>query len=223
MYLAVFVTADIVSLVLQAIGGGQAAVQAEAGNDTTKSTHISEQAKLHHFPLSHLVLDSLHLLKNADDCAVLAGILFQLATMTVFVILATDFILRVLSKNPHHRRVKKLGHPATPPTDTGTNTPAASSPPLPSSSEKAVATANSPSDLRKAQFLLTGVAFASLMIFVRGIYRSVELAQGWSGFVITHEPFFTWLDGFPMVLCYAAFAVAHPGWLLPRRRGWKSA
>ena len=42
MYLAVFISADVASLVLQAIGGGKAAVAAENGLDTTLSTHISE-------------------------------------------------------------------------------------------------------------------------------------------------------------------------------------
>lgn len=42
MYLLVFVLADIVSLVLQAIGGGQAAVAAQKGTDTKKATKISE-------------------------------------------------------------------------------------------------------------------------------------------------------------------------------------
>jgi hypothetical protein len=40
-YLAIFVTADAVCLVLQAIGGGLAAVAAEAGTDTDMPTRIS--------------------------------------------------------------------------------------------------------------------------------------------------------------------------------------
>jgi len=41
MYLAIFVTADVISLVLQAIGGGKAAVAAEGGTDTKPATRIS--------------------------------------------------------------------------------------------------------------------------------------------------------------------------------------
>lgn len=41
-YIIVFVIADIVSLVLQAIGGGGAAVQAQNYEDTDKNTRISE-------------------------------------------------------------------------------------------------------------------------------------------------------------------------------------
>lgn len=41
-YMIIFITADVVSLVLQAIGGGGAAVAAENYDDTTSSTRISE-------------------------------------------------------------------------------------------------------------------------------------------------------------------------------------
>ncbi|KAK1920776.1 RTA1 like protein-domain-containing protein [Papiliotrema laurentii] len=185
-YLLVFVIADIVSLVLQAIGGGGAAVKAQNGEDTGKSTKI-----------------------------MLAGILFQLGTMTIFVALAIDFIVRVIIRRPWSIRLRRHQLSAAPVDDGATADPTLG------------ADSNTPFDtsahLRRVEFLLAGVAFASLMIYVRGVYRSIELAQGWTGHLITHEPFFTWLDGLPMVLCLAAFAVAHPGFLLPRRKGWKNA
>lgn len=43
--------------------------------------------------------------------------------------------------------------------------------------------------------------FATVMIFLRNIYRVVELIQGWNGYVNTHERFIIGLDGVPMVLC----------------------
>lgn len=49
MYLIIFIVADIVSLVLQAIGGGGAAVKAKQGEDTDKSTKISAPLR---FPLT---------------------------------------------------------------------------------------------------------------------------------------------------------------------------
>lgn len=45
-YLVVFIIADIVSLVLQAIGGGGASMAAQNGTDTTNSTHISKPSSL---------------------------------------------------------------------------------------------------------------------------------------------------------------------------------
>lgn len=45
-YLIIFVIADIISLVLQAVGGGGAAVQAQRYEDTTSNTHISRHELL---------------------------------------------------------------------------------------------------------------------------------------------------------------------------------
>jgi len=42
LYLVIFIIADIISLVLQAIGGGGAAVKAKNGKNTHTSTQISE-------------------------------------------------------------------------------------------------------------------------------------------------------------------------------------
>jgi hypothetical protein len=162
---------------------------------------------------------------------VLAGILFQLGTMTIFVALAIDFIVRVIIRRPWSIRLRRHQLSAAPVDDGATADPtlgADSNTPVRYDAEKANQFTtphqfDTSAHLRRVEFLLAGVAFASLMIYVRGVYRSIELAQGWTGHLITHEPFFTWLDGLPMVLCLAAFAVAHPGFLLPRRKGWKNA
>jgi hypothetical protein len=57
------------------------------------------------------------------------------------------------------------------------------------------------------------IAFA--MIYIRGIYRTVELAQGWTGFLITHEGFFLGLDASVMVVAVWIFLVFDPAVLLP--------
>ncbi|WWC69049.1 uncharacterized protein I206_102985 [Kwoniella pini CBS 10737] len=197
MYLAVFITADVISLVIQAIGGGKAAVAAQQGTNTHTATKI-----------------------------MLAGILFQLGTMTIFVILASDFILRVIFRKPYNHLKNKHSNSAIAAEikrDSDTTPPPegiAATSPLEDESGRGM---NRTSEIKNGEKLLAGVAFASAMIFVRGIYRSIELAQGWSGYLITHEVYFIYLDGLPMVLCLAAFAVAHPGWLLPRRKGWIKA
>lgn len=53
-----------------------------------------------------------------------------------------------------------------------------------------------------------------LCVYVRSIYRTVELLQGWKGFLITRERYFVALDGAMMVVAVAVFNVLHPGWLL---------
>jgi hypothetical protein len=54
-----------------------------------------------------------------------------------------------------------------------------------------------------------------LCIYVRSIYRTIELLQGWKGYLITHEEYFVALDGAMMVAAVVVFNVVHPGWLLP--------
>ncbi|KAL8291318.1 hypothetical protein RQP46_002296 [Phenoliferia psychrophenolica] len=47
--------------------------------------------------------------------------------------------------------------------------------------------------------LALGIAVGSFWILVRCIYRTVELSQGWTGYLITHQAYFIGLDSIPMV------------------------
>jgi len=156
-----------------------------------------------------------------ETCVVLAGILFQLGTMTIFVILATDFIVRVTSSRPYQRKLRSSSNtsPVPPPTNPASTSPDASEP----ITEAKFHENTGRFSLKRVKLLLLTVAFSSLMIYIRGIYRSIELAQGWRGHVIQHEVYFVWLDGFMMVLCLAGFVIGWVGWLLPTRQGWKNA
>ncbi|GAA5916787.1 hypothetical protein JCM5296_007389 [Sporobolomyces johnsonii] len=60
-----------------------------------------------------------------------------------------------------------------------------------------------------------GLTWGSTWILIRCIYRTVELAEGWSGYLITHEPYFCVLDSMAMVLCQAVFCFTWPSWCLP--------
>lgn len=70
LYLWIFCTCDVISLVVQAIGGGMASSEAgKIGGDTATGTHI-----------------------------MVAGIVFQLFSITIFVICAVDFIRRTMRR-----------------------------------------------------------------------------------------------------------------------------
>ena len=77
-YLFIFLTADIISLVLQAVGGGQASAAATSGVPTTSATNI-----------------------------MVSGIIFQLISMVVFVSLGFDFIRRVTRDQPYASRQRQ--------------------------------------------------------------------------------------------------------------------
>ncbi|RHZ74479.1 hypothetical protein CDV55_108722 [Aspergillus turcosus] len=145
LYLWIFVTCDIISLVVQAIGGGMASAATNHPNgNTAPGTHI-----------------------------MVAGIVFQMASITVFVVLAADFVRRTLRR----RLLQSM---------TGSIVP-----------------------------LFGAMIFSVVCIYVRSIYRTIELSEGWSGYLITTERYFIALDGAMMVAAVVVFNIFHPGWLMP--------
>lgn len=148
-YLWIFCTVDVISLVIQAVGGGSAAVafNSEPQGNTSVGTNI-----------------------------MVAGIDFQLASVIVFTIL---FALVV------YRATIKLEKPAF-------------------------------KNDRNMKLLVAVTSFSILLIVMRSIYRTIELAGGWTGHVIETERYFIALDGAPMAALVIAFNVLHPGALLNR-------
>ena len=102
------------------------------------------------------------------------GIVFQMASITVFVGFFVEFLRRVRSQK------KSLG--------------------------------------TKINVLIAATAFSCTMIYMRSIYRTIELLQGWTGYLITHEPYFIGLDAVMMLLAVSIFNIIHPGLCLPQSR-----
>lgn len=100
-----------------------------------------------------------------------AGIVFQMAAITVLCVLFAVFL----------RRVRRGGR----------------------------------EPLARRTGILVGAAGASILfIYVRSVYRTVELLQGWDGYLITREVYFVVLDGAMMVAAVGVFNAVHPGWFL---------
>ncbi len=68
---------------------------------------------------------------------------------------------------------------------------------------------------RSLKVFSAGMAIVTVMIFIRCVYRTVELLGGWNGYIITHEVYFAFLEELPMILALVAFNVFHPGLCLP--------
>ncbi|KAL1857945.1 hypothetical protein Plec18170_003169, partial [Paecilomyces lecythidis] len=147
MYLWIFCTCDVISLVVQAIGGGMASSESNNNKDTKPGTDI-----------------------------MVAGIIFQLASITIFLACAADFFRRVLQRH----RLSSMSSTVVP--------------------------------------LMGAMAFSIVCIYIRSIYRTIELLQGWSGYLITHERFFIALDGAMMAPAVAIFNFIHPGWFIPSQK-----
>ncbi|KAJ5811273.1 RTA1-domain-containing protein [Penicillium riverlandense] len=142
-YLWIFCVADVISLLMQAAGGGLASIESSARKSTALGSNL-----------------------------MLAGIIFQMFSITIFVICAIDFVRRTSRCHlidPHRKSLTPM---------------------------------------------LCAMFFSLTCIYVRSIYRVVELAQGWAGFLITHQIYFVILDGMMMALAVGVFNFVHPGWML---------
>lgn len=55
------------------------------------------------------------------------------------------------------------------------------------------------------------IFMACFFIYVRCVYRLIELSEGWSGFLITHEQFVMTLDGLQVLITCIILVFFHPG------------
>lgn len=63
-------------------------------------------------------------------------------------------------------------------------------------------------------YLPLAVTVAVLVVYIRLIYRVVELAQGFTGYLITHEVYLFVLDAMMISICGLIFLPFHPVWSL---------
>jgi hypothetical protein len=63
---------------------------------------------------------------------------------------------------------------------------------------------------RKFRGFLAALATATLCIFVRSVYRVVELSEGWTGHLIRQQWLFVGLEGVMVVIAVAALNAFHP-------------
>jgi hypothetical protein len=113
----------------------------------------------------------------------LGGILFQMIAITVYMILAVEFIFRYIGDKPFQRPDNE------PPSG------------------------NYFMD-GKMKAMLFGISFGSLAIYVRSVYRTIELIDGWDGRIITTELYFNTMDGAMILLTMYCLNFFHPGRLL---------
>ncbi|CAN8105424.1 unnamed protein product [Discula destructiva] len=60
------------------------------------------------------------------------------------------------------------------------------------------------------KLVLVALIASFLVIYIRSIYRTIELAQGWHGHLISHEGYFIGLDATTMVVAVAVFMGIDP-------------
>ncbi|KAG8927882.1 hypothetical protein FRC03_011467 [Tulasnella sp. 419] len=119
------------------------------------------------------------------------GIIVQMAAVTIYALLALEYFIRVYQNRPLRPR-----------------SPAADGPTF----EKAAMSTVTP----KIRLMIIGLAISTVFIYVRSVYRTIELLDGWNGSIISNQLLFNLLDGMPIVVAMFSLNVFHPGYLLPR-------
>lgn len=177
----IFVVCDLCSLVIQAVGGGMAAIALENLQTTKPGTHV-----------------------------MVAGIAFQVLSMTLFMGLFFDFVHRIYFTANENVKFSianlfrlffqtKKGRELTEVLQQSYN--------------------------MKYQHIWSRKLFGYFplailvlvfFIYIRCFYRLVELNQGWTGYLITHEQYVMTLDGLMVILTSALWVGFHPGFIMGR-------
>ena len=122
------------------------------------------------------------------------GVICQMVVMVLYSLLLAETVYRFLTKRPvkpfRFRKTQEI---------------------VPVSEESLSA-----QDVKNGKILITAMVFSTIVIFVRSIYRTIELLQGWDGEIISNEALFVILDAVMVNLAMTVFNVIHPGKYLPR-------
>lgn len=154
-YTYIFVTCDVISLVIQAAGGGIAAVSLTQYESADTGTHI-----------------------------MVGGLAFQVFSMSIFLYFFLDFIwkIRYMRKGYYDMEFEpKYAHVR---------------------------------ERKIFKYFPVIIFLGVIFVYVRSIYRVIELAEGWTGFLIVHEVYFMILDALMMALTCVMFIPFHPGFVL---------
>lgn len=158
-YTIVFCSCDIIALVIQAIGGGAASSAVNNNKNPAPGGHI-----------------------------MLGGIVFQMFSITIYMALAAEFILRYLYNKPLR---------------------------------SAEGTMTGYTLDKNMKLMIAGLTLSSISIYIRSVYRTIELANGWTGYIIHTQRYFDWLDGGMITLAMFTLNIFHPGFLLGHANTWK--
>jgi len=134
--------------------------------------------------------------EESEDGAkiMLYGVAVQMIAMTIYVVCAAEFLFRVFKDKPVRAPVSAGGSE--------------------DSVEAREKTSGAPRFSSKTKLLIFAMIFTTFLLFVRAIYRLVELNDGWTGKIITTQLYFNLLDGMPILLVMWSWNILHPAMLL---------
>lgn len=186
LYPWVFIGCDLGSIILQACGGGVAAAAPDPG-DSNMSPKKRQQ------------------LLDAGNGLIIAGIGFQIATMTACAILMSDYYRRF--SKARKQAIKSAGMLTTE-----------------SDWEK---NRSNPAVKRNFRIFIIAVTIAFFTTLIRCVYRMPEMAglsnddRGWGNELMRKEKEFLLLDGMMIAIACVCLTVFHPGYFFPPMRMFK--
>jgi len=119
----------------------------------------------------------------------LIGIIIQMVAITLFLITASEFFYRYafdkpIRKDAHNDLEKPRGAYST-----GAMDP-------------------------RMKIAIYAMAFSTICLFIRAVYRTIELTDGWNGRIIATQVYFNVLDGGMVTLGMYTLNIFHPGYLI---------
>lgn len=157
-YAIIFCTFDVVSLVIQAVGGGMAATA-----PNLKGANLG----------AHIIL---------------VGIVLQVVVIILYTFCGVEYYLRYSKDSPVRAEYSEKG------SNSNTIT-------------RGIFT-------KQFKHMVYALIFTTTLLFIRAIYRTAELSNGWDGRIISTQVYFNVLDGAMVVLAIYTLNLAHPGRLL---------
>lgn len=171
----IFISCDLTSLIVQAVGGAMAATAASNRTNTSPGTNT-----------------------------MVAGIAFQVVSMSGFMVVFLNFL-----HNIFFRAVPDIKFSVSNTFNLLFNTKKGRE--LRLSLESCYESKFEPIRARGLfNYLYIAIFVEVGVIYIRCVYRLVELAGGWQGYVITHEVFLFSLDSIQVFICCAVMLAMHP-------------
>ncbi|KAL4076751.1 RTA1 like protein-domain-containing protein [Scleroderma yunnanense] len=118
----------------------------------------------------------------------LVGIIMQMVAITFFIIFASEFLIRYSNDRPLKKPADEL--------------------------ERHQALAYKLGMDPRMKISLYAMAFSTTCLFIRAVYRTIELTNGWNGRIISTQLYFNVLDGGMVTLAIFTLNIFHPGFLI---------
>lgn len=111
----------------------------------------------------------------------LGGIIFQTSVILIFALCCLEYTIRYCKRRP----IRQPEYGSSTDTDRGEFT-------------------------KDLKIMVSALVFITTILFIRAIYRTIELADGWTGRIITTERYFIVLDAIMIVLGMYTLNIIHP-------------